>query len=217
MKNIVTVYTGSKYHYSYVNKMYGMIKRNLPEPYNFICITDQYEHLHKDIQIIPIPNDIGLEGWWIKPYMFCTGLLPEGTNLYIDLDMVIIKNIQSLFDISRGQFMGAKDYIHNLPNHSSKVNLASGLLRWETNTYNMIWERLCRDKSIRHSYPGDQEYLYHYHKDHIKFFPLDYCVSYKWQYMHGKFTKETMIVDFHGNPKPHQLHDIPIIKDYWHE
>lgn len=217
MKNIVTVYTGDKYHHSYVNKMYIMVKDNLHTPYNFICITDKHHGLHKDIQIIPIPHDIGLEGWWIKPYMFKTGLLPEGTNLYIDLDMVIIKNIEPLFDYMPGQFCGARDYIYNLPNHKDKVNLASGLLRWETNTYNMIWERLQRDKTIRHSYPGDQEYLYHYHKDHIKFFPLDYSISYKWHYLKRGYTENTMILDFHGHPKPHEVFDEEIVRKHWHE
>jgi hypothetical protein len=217
MYNIVTVFTGNKYHYSYVNKMYSMVQRNLHMPYNFICITDQPQHLNNNIQIISIPHDIGLEGWWIKPYMFSTGLLPIGTNLYIDLDMVIIKDIQPLFDYMPGQFLGARDYIYSLTNHSDKVNLASGLLRWETNTYNMIWERLCRDKSIRHSYPGDQEYLYHYHKDHIKFFPLDYTISYKWQYLKNQITDHTMIIDFHGHPKPHEVHLEDIVREHWHE
>lgn len=217
MKNIVTVYTGDKYHHSYVNKMFAMVKRHMSMPYNFICITDKHEHLHKDIQIIPIPNDIGLEGWWIKPYMFKTGLLPIGTNLYIDLDMVIVKDMKPLFDYTPGQFLGAKDYICNLPNHKNKVNLASGLLRWQTNTYIMIWERLCRDKSIRYSYPGDQEYLYHYHKDHIKFFPTEYCISYKWQYLKSKLHNDTIVIDFHGHPKPHETYDEKIVMDHWYE
>lgn len=217
MKNIITVYTGDKYHYSYVNKMYHMIRRNLHSQYNFYCITDKPNNLHKNINVIDIPDDIGLEGWWIKPYMFKTGLFLNGTNLYIDLDMIIIKNIEPLFDHMPGRFMGARDYIYNLPKHKNKINLASGLLRWENNTYNMIWERLMRDKSLSYKFPGDQEYIYQYHKDHIVFFPDNYCISYKWQYLKHKSHIDTMIIDFHGHPKPHEVFDDEIIRKHWNE
>jgi hypothetical protein len=31
-----------------------------------------------------------------------------------------------------------------------------------------------------------------------------------------RLPSEVKIIDFHGNPKPHQIKNWPLVKDHWH-
>lgn len=210
--NIITVKVGNRYSSDYVNKMYNMVRRNITYPYRFYCVTDNHEGLVGNIKVVPVPESISFTGWWVKPYIFKTGLFKDGTNLYLDLDLVIVNSLDKLISYEPYKFVAAKDYAYvKRPTHT---NLASGIMRWNNGTYNMIWTRLERDHSIIRNFPGDQEYIYHYHKKDITFYPDDYIISYRWQYLENKKTENTSIIDFHGKPKPHEVDDL-YIKEYW--
>lgn len=210
--NIITVKQGNRYGHEYVNKMYNMVRRNITFPFRFHCITDDHTGIRDNIRVISLPEDMPFSGWWVKPYMFKTGLFKHGINLYFDLDLVIVRNIDKLITYMPGSFVGARDYAYT--RRPDFYNLASGIMRWVNGSYNMIWTRLERDQNISRNFAGDQEYIYHYHKKDIKFYPEDYAISYRWQYEEGKKTEQTCVLDFHGRPKPHEVDD-KYIKEHW--
>ena len=212
--NIITVKHGTKYGPEYVNKMYNMVYRNITIPFRFYCVTDDSYGLEKNIRPVMLPEDYQFKGWWCKPYIFKTGLFKDGVNFYIDLDMVILRNIDELMTYMPGHFVAMRDpvYVRTPTNNKS---LASGIMRWENNTYNMIHERLQRDDSIVRSFHGDQDYIWRYHSHDIKFYPDNWTMSYKWDHVRDyKINIETKVLVFHGEPRPHQITD-EIVLDNW--
>ena len=58
MNNVICVYTGTKYNITHVNTLYNMVERNLSQPFNFYCLTNnQGQKFHKNITNI----DHGIE------------------------------------------------------------------------------------------------------------------------------------------------------------
>ena len=178
-------------------------------------MTDDHSGLSSDITVVKLPEDDNIKGWWWKPYLFKTGLYKDGTNLYIDLDMVILKNIDDFITYKPGKFLGLRNYLYLRDGYEGHRSLASGIMRWENNTYNMIWERLTRDRHLINSYHGDQDYIWHYHQHNIEFFPDDYTMSYKWDHVKDyKVLPNAKVLVFHGEPRPHQVSD-QLVLEHW--
>ena len=88
---------GNKYSADYVNTLFRMCKRNMTLPFEFVCFTENPQDLDKDIRVEALPAHRGLQGWWYKPMFFNPDLVLQGTVLFIDLDVIIFKNIDKLF------------------------------------------------------------------------------------------------------------------------
>ena len=93
--NVCCVKEGGKYDSDYVNTLYLMTKRYLTIPFDFICLTENSKNLLKQIKVINL-EDRSIKGWWNKCLLFKPGLL-NGSCLYLDLDMIIVKNIDEFF------------------------------------------------------------------------------------------------------------------------
>lgn len=231
MLNVICLKHGDKYGPEYVNKLYNMIQRHLTVPYRFVCFTDNTGGLIPKIEKILLPNDAKYQGWWWKPYIFKPGHFPSGdTNFFIDLDMVIVKNIDKLMSYEPNAFLGLEDVGRVFGRGIDK--LGSAVLRWPANAYGDIWTTLESDPSIMKKYHGDQDLIWKLYKGHIKFFPSDWIRSYKWEVrnraelirqsggwvfkdiQNPPIHPETAILAFHGTPNPHDVQD-PIIVDNW--
>jgi hypothetical protein len=211
MINVITVKHGTAYSADYVNRMRHMIARHLTLPHRFYCLTEDPRDLEQGIETRPLP-DLALQGWWMKPYMFCTGLFPTGTNFYIDLDMVIYRNIDKFMTYLPNEFMGLRDLYHL--KDELHAGLGSAIMRWPNNTYNFIWSRLERAPDLQRNYRGDQDYIWHYHKNTIRFYPETWTHSYKWQSRQEPHEDSSVLV-FHGEPKPHQIPTDPRVLNNW--
>lgn len=231
MINVICLKHGNKYSSEYVNKLYSMIQRHLSMPHRFVCFTDNPENINTNIDIRLLPNDDMYKGWWWKPYVFKQGHFEEGDiNLFIDLDMVIINNIDRLLTYMPNKFIGLRDVSRVFRRVPDK--LGSAILRWPANEYSDIWSTLESNCSFTKKFPGDQDLIWHLHKNNIEFYPDDWIVSYKWEVRrradlvltdsrwHFKDIKNpivdpnTCILAFHGTPNPHEVFD-PIIVDNW--
>jgi hypothetical protein len=193
-----------------------MIKRHLTLPYTFYCVTDDAHDLHPDINCVMLPENYKFEGWWCKPYIFKYNLFDPNNqvNFYIDLDMVIVDNINCFMLHEPGNFIGLRNFIYLRSGYKKQKTLGSGILRWQNNSLSMIYDRLNRDASIIDSFPGDQEYIWHYYRDRMLFYPEKWCISYRWHYARTRNLTNVKVVDFHGKPKPHESDDQNII-DNW--
>jgi len=108
--------------------------------------------------------------------------------------------------------------------------LGSAIMRWPANQYSNIWEELEKNPGFTTKFHGDQNYIYHLHKDNIVFYPDEWIRSYKWEIRSRKNLKvdssgfkeiknltvpnETVILAFHGKPMVHNVQD-PIIVNNW--
>jgi len=230
MINIICLKHGTKYGPEYVNKLYNMITRHLTVPFDFYCFTENPSNLNPAIKIKPLPKGL-FSGWWWKPYIFKQGHFADGdVNLFFDLDMVIVGNIDKLVAYLPGEFVGLEDVGRVFRRVPQK--LGSAILRWPSNHYSNIWEELETNPSQTKKFPGDQDWIWQLHKSTIKFYPETWIQSYKWEIRErGELTRvagknvfktvrspsmnpDCSVIAFHGTPNPEDVQD-PIIVDNW--
>lgn len=227
---VVCLKWGTKYGPEYVNKLYNMVNRNLTIPFEFVCFTDSSAGLNKSIRVEPLPN-IPAIGWWYKPYFFSADLPIKGTILFLDLDVIVFKNIDNLFSYKPGKFCIIRDFNRFLRPTWDRMN--SSVFRLETGMYDKHWQEFkknVKSETVRNR--GDQDWMFRYVKDH-EFWPDEWIQSYKWEMRDkdklkkmpdGKrnFTDisnpnilpQTSIAVFHGEPNPADCKD-PWVLDNW--
>lgn len=231
MLNVICVKHGTKYSELHVNRLYNMVKRHLTIPFTFYCLTEDYKNIDSNIKIIPLFSDPRITGWWWKTYIF----YPEhfnnnDLNLYFDLDMVIVNNIDKLVKYLPGHFIGLEDLgrVFNRPQ-----KLGSAVLRWQGSMYKDIWEKFIKNPDISKKFPGgDQDWIWDLHKKQLKFYPKSWILSYKWEVRsmselvrknnklffkdirNVELDKETAVLAFHGTPDMEDVED-KIILENW--
>jgi hypothetical protein len=231
MLNVICLKHGTKYSPDYVNKLYNMIERHLTVPHRFVCFTDDTSHLNPKIECRILPSNQRIQGWWWKPYIFKVDHFPLGdTNLFFDLDMVIVGNIDNLANYLPSEFVGLEDVSRVFKTVPQK--LGSAVLKWPSGKFSDICDDLYNDPTITTRFPGDQDYIWKKYQGTIKFFPRDWIVSYKWEVrnrmelvrVNGRqvfkdvrdveLHKDTAVLAFHGSPDPHEVKD-PVIINNW--
>ena len=222
---VVCLKWGDKYGPEYVNKLYHMVQRNLTINHEFICFTEQPANLVPGIRVIDLELMPGIEGWWYKPMFFNPNLGLDGVVLFLDLDMIIFKNINKLFSYKPNEFIIIQDFNRHVVRNYDKFN--SSIFRLNTGQHAQVYHDYMADKNnISRRFQGDQDWIRHSIKDEYNYWPVDWIQSYKWE-MRGKpqmtggprgtrdfVTKgepalldETSIAVFHGDPKPHYCKD----------
>jgi hypothetical protein len=218
--NVVCLKWGDKYPAHYVNRLYSMVERNLALPHRFVCVTDDSSGLDPVIETKPIENP-ELTGWWHKLTLFKPKFFDlEGPALFLDLDLVIIKGLDSFF-LYPGAFCIIRDWTPQ--DHNSAV------FRLDLGTLPEVWEQFARDHaSVTKRLHGDQDWLREM-LPNAEGWPSGWVKSYK-RHLHGNAGEElahlppdTLIVAFHGHPQPHEVKDgnwrswkqTPWIAEYW--
>lgn len=230
MLNVICLKHGHKYGPEYVNNLYNMIQRHLTLPHTFVCFTDDSAGLNENINIRILPR-MNIHGWWWKPFIFQRGHFnTDDINLFFDLDMVIVRNIDHFVNYLPGKFIGLEDVGRVWGHRPPK--LGSAVLRWQGDNYDNLWSMIEADPTITKRFQGDQDYIWNVCRQDIEFFPADWIRSYKWEIrkqeelvrQHGgyvfrdtanpKIPKSTAVLAFHGTPNPHEVQD-PVIVDNW--
>lgn len=104
MRQIICMRWGTKYGPEYVNRLYGMVARNLTPPFTLYCLTDDATGIRPEVVCRPMP-DMGFtmprtrRGIWNKARLW----MPEvsgitGTVLFMDLDLVVTGSLDPFFE-----------------------------------------------------------------------------------------------------------------------
>lgn len=206
---------GDKYSPDYVNRLYGMVRRNLTLPFRFICFTEQGQGIRKEVEIKPLPN-LGLpsglpERGWMKLSTFQNPLEDiQGQVLFLDLDVVIVDNIDCFFEI-KGEFLIAFDQ------KKAKENIGnSSVYRFEAGRHADVLEYFQQNfEKVRTTVRNEQAYLSNKmnEKRILRFWPKAWCPSFKYHCIPSfplNLWKEPAIPDgakiilFHGKPEPEE-------------
>lgn len=219
--NIVCIKVGQKYGSEYVNILYASIKRNLTLPFKFYCLTDNPIDLHPKIECISAV--IGLEGWWQKLALFHSGLMPRGQLLYLDLDLIILGNLDSIFcNLDSMPFTCLRDWI-DWNGHA----LNSSIMTFDPMDFSFVWDNFYpRCVEIQRDYAAltDQGYLDEVIPSTFERFYINN--SFPHSIKSYKFSDASLvvpldsricIVDCHGSPKPHELLHLDWVKSHWRE
>ncbi len=203
MKLTVTaVNVGDKYPPEYLYILHRMVSRHLTLPHDFIVFTDDV-HKFRGAPFEVRQEPTGLPGWWSKLYLFHPESALSGRVLYLDEDLVLVRNIDSL--IADKGFWIIRDWL-NPATYNSSVILFSAE---ETRDF---WPRFTwQDQGI---YGTDQDWLAKKIKPETLYFNPTEVVSYKHDRCEEALPPEAKIVVFHGYPKPHQVGGW--VKDYWY-
>lgn len=228
-KWIVCLKHGQKYSVDYVNRLYNMTKRHSTVPFGFACITEDPSGMDPNIVHISLPNH-KLSGWWYKPWVFSKEIPLDGTLLFMDLDLVIIKNIDNLWSYRPGNFCIIRDFNRSSIKDWRKFN--SSVFRIEKGQHPQVWENLIKDLDQTKRMHGDQDWIFSQLRNSHVFWPEEWIQSYKWEVrnksdvvrvgnkrmfkdvanppIHG----DTNILVFHGDPKPEEVQD-PVVVQNW--
>jgi hypothetical protein len=226
--NVVCVKYGTKYGPDYVNKLFSMVKRHLSMPFTFYCITENKEGIENPlIKFIEPPKN--LAGWWCKPYVLSKESGLVGPTLYLDLDIVIIRSIDKIFEYRQSPLNIIQDFNRKFNPQLDKFN--SSVFTFNAPDLDIHWQHFYQNVEVNQStYPGDQDWMYSEIKD-VSFFPDSWIRSYKWEVKNrlllnmsdGKnnfddlpsdIPEDCSILVFHGDPKPHEITDKIIIENW---
>jgi hypothetical protein len=167
--------------------------------------------------------------------MFRDDLGIEGRVLFMDLDVVIFRNINHFWDFEGDAFIIIQDFnrcrIKDYPVRNSSV------MKFNAGQEVHVWNDFKKDPhSVMKKYRGDQDYMT------AKFtngpiWPKEWVMSYKWEIglepgekkrsPHDLFVKqaytnrkhnlpdECSVAVFHGKPNPAEIEHDPLVIDNW--
>lgn len=224
---------GTGYNWRYVDNLYSMLTRNLTRPVRLHVYTEAS-------RAVPAPYikheliDWKITGpkrsWWYKMQLF-NSEHHRGSLLYFDLDVVITKNIDWIWQLKLKHFWAVKDFKHLWRPAFQSIN--SSVMWWDTAQYDWVWRNfldLDLSQTIKR-FHGDQDYINSVlSEQQRRYFNTDYVKSWRWQCLDGGYDfkrrvwktpgsgtnikDNTAILVFHGNPKPDQTID-PVIVQHW--
>ncbi len=245
MKQIVCMKWGSLYGPEYVNKLYGMAKRNIEGAFRFVCLTDNPQGIRPEVECLPcptinIPEPFNNTGWrkltlWAESLDHMTGAW-----LFLDLDVVITGNLDDFFT-----YQPDKTFIvmQNWTQPGSGIGNTS-VYRFEAGSHPYLLENMIKAplEQVK-KYRNEQTFISKTISD-IHFWPDEWCRLFKihcippmpqrwWQ--EPKLPDNARVIAFPGDPNPDKAmqgiwpvkkwykklykHIKPAawIKDYWRE
>lgn len=107
MVNFFSLKWGNKYDAKYVNRVYGSLRNHCDLPFQYTCITDDTRGLHPNIRTrdldgfdpFPYPKD----QIFTREKLSYFREYQEGTNVWLDLDILIHGNITHLLGPTQGK------------------------------------------------------------------------------------------------------------------
>lgn len=219
--NIVTMKWGDLYGPHYVNRLFWAVNRNLGQKFRFVCFTDDSSGIIPEVECFPM-IDLKLPEHWHSKHWLKLGVFREnigqlkGTCLFLDLDVVIVDSIDSLFEYEPGSFCISPDWLAPLKRWKLKLQKLptsgnTSVFRFEANTLKYIvdeFESNCNQ--ILHTRASEQAFVTEMVYDKIKWWPPMWIRSFRRHCRPPKplnlilrptLPKSAKIVSFHGLPK----------------
>lgn len=234
IRDCACVIHGNLYDWIYVERLYNMLKANGTHDIRLHVFTEPDRTVPEPFVKHNLKEWPGIAGpkksWWYKMQMFNPVHNLERV-LYLDLDTVITRNIDCIWDLDEQYFWSIRDFKHLWRPTWNGIN--SSVMIWDTQKFAWIWDDFC-SKNINATvklFHGDQDYLNTVLDDkNRKFIDPEMIKSWRWQCKDGGLDMKsriyrspnagtivdykTAIMIFHGKPKPHEIQD-PIIEKHW--
>lgn len=227
------MHSGTTYGPEYVLNLWRSARRNSRIGFDFYVFTDNIKQHPQDLgwKFIKLPdwrNINGFKPWWYKLEIFSNQHQLEGNNLYLDLDIVIIDNIDCFWEYHPTDFRICHDFNRTFSKAITFSN--SSVMSWQSNSMAWLYQEFIQDMQYYvHKYRGDQDFIHDQIKDCFIWWPREWAMSWKWEVKnggqkspHGEYKssepyildKDTKLVVCHGSPKPHEVEEL---MSFWHK
>lgn len=214
---------GKPYGLEYVFRLKRMVDRNINIDYDFVCMTDRImgkeDHgIHWKL----IPERV-LRWRRNLPKFYMYRDFPEFRNrriLFFDLDTVIVGSILDFIKY-KGRMCTVKPFNRRMVSKSTP----GGVLAFEGGEMKWLWEAVEKDPLYwsRMSEGGKERLVLQELKkrdekewDYFQDLFPGQLVSYKRDLKNMELIPtNARVVVFHGTPRPHQIMNRRIVKNYW--
>ena len=223
--NLITVCV-DKYPMEYARKLITRFKQVTDFEVEAYCITERPDEIKDIANIIKPP--VRINGWWNKMFIY-SDIMPEGWNLYPDLDIVICNSFDEelRWVVDKNQPLTCvSDAINWLDNKysSSMVMLQSGKHNWIYEKWLKIYRKLSDYRG------GDQVWtgrLLEQNGVDVLYVDEQFPnIKANLKFHLGKrnpggqlptrLPETIKMVDCGGRPKPHEITNLPYITENWH-
>lgn len=213
IKIVCVLKKGSVYNEKYLKNLFNGLQRTIGhrDDWNLVCFTDLTGmSLPPEIELIPL--EVGLPGWWSKLEAFRY----LGTCMYMDLDIVVIKDFSTVFDDIRNlqecEIMLMEDF-------NPDYGFTTSLMAWNGDWSQLLleitqadidhykWDQFYTVKKLQLLEAGIESFNNH----------LKGILSYKYHIMGPGLPSNAVLVDFHGKPKPHETAWLGWVQRTWGE
>ncbi|MGB0960414.1 MAG: hypothetical protein ACPGVK_09215 [Halocynthiibacter sp.] len=216
---VLCIKWGTLYPAFYVNVLHSAVKKHLKGDFRFVCLTNEGDGLHEDIEVFPLPDlDLPEEryrhGAWPKLAIFAKDLYGlTGRCLFIDLDSAIVGDLEPLFE-HPGVFnaIGDGDGWRRGRDNQVDCTLASGVFSFDFGSEPQVLDNFMADKQAAYDAFINEQQCIEGHISDWAPWPHDWVISFKRHLRRplvvDRFLppldppKDTKIVAFHGNPRP---------------
>lgn len=225
---------GAAYDWIYVERLYNMLCRHLHLPVRLHVYTEHDRSVPPHMIKHCLQEWPGISGpkrsWWYKMQLFDPQHF-TGDLLYFDLDTVICGDISWCVENSAQDFWTLRDFRYL--QKASYQGINSSLMWFNTQRFAWVWQGFCETgvNLVSRQYAGDQDYLGATIRGaQCRIYESRRVASYRWQLKEGGWDfvrrrplrpgietvipPEVSVINFHGRPKPHQIHD-PMIAQHW--
>jgi hypothetical protein len=155
------------YSEEWVGKLQNMVARNLPRPHRFVCLSN----VDVPCERVPLIND--WPGWWSKIELFRPELF-EDRVLYLDLDLVVLKNLSPIIDYPAAFATLAQPQTGQFTNREGKIvvdRYNSSVMVFNAGVADCLYADFTEEDMRK--FRGDQDYIGYKFSD-LKTFPADW-------------------------------------------
>ncbi|MEO1549927.1 MAG: glycosyl transferase [Pseudomonadota bacterium] len=213
-RQVICIRWGTKYGADYVNRLYGMVARNITPPFRFACITDTSLGLRPEIDVVDLP-ELGCEmptgtlGIWGKSRLWAAELGSlSGPALFIDLDVVITGSLDGFFEVGAPEDV----ILARNPNTPFEKMGQTSIFRYPIGGLTELRAAFQADpQGIADEYKFEQRYVTRNAPGGAKFWPRGWVSLFKWHcippvplnyFQAPKLPQKTKVVIFPGPLNP---------------
>ena len=205
---------------TYVTRLFEMLTRHCPQPFQLICYTDQPRNVPLDIEQRDCSAWTEFDQAGTSPFMRKLGLFNPAyvgfdEFIYLDLTLVIRQSMQGLLDhalSSPEDLVIVKDWHYDCYN--------SSVMRIRPTPMRFIYDAFVAGERPAQVPPGDQDFIHavvnsRRARHRVALFPQTSVVSFKAVVRIGRrdptlarwLMDQATVVKFHGRPRMHQAFD----------
>ena len=227
MNNVICFWWGNwPRGYEYVTKLRNMVAKNMTIPFKFVCFTDKGLCDHDEIEFRRIPQEVvDWERNLTKFWMYSPDSDLSGRVICMDLDTVIVSNIDDLLSYS-GSWCGVYPIRYEKEGVQDPTH-AGGLISFVYEEFTWVWDKMNSwDTKMRIEVAGKERFAnqiifnesgakpdhWNYPKKHPQFWSYKAHIK---RHLNGKLPRGAGFVTFHGNPRPHEVEEIPWVRKHW--